>query len=114
MPIVGICSDPVISAPSVGGHGLEHDRERAGLLERERLVEDVVGRLASALHAVAAEPVHRLRREADVRHHGDADVDQPVDEVELRALDLHGVGAALLHAACRRCARRPRRGLVAT
>jgi hypothetical protein len=61
-----------------------------------RLIEHLRGGLAATLHLVATEPVDRLRRESDVRHHRDPDVDEPVHEVELRALELHGVGAALL------------------
>ena len=73
MPIVGIAQllgDPL---GDVGGHHLQDDRERAGLLERAgRRSTSVVARVAAALHPVAAEGVLALRGEADVRHHRDA------------------------------------------
>ena len=77
MPIVGTLSRSVSSSASGAGTSLEHDRERAGLLERLRVVHELHGggrRLA--LHLEAAELVHRLRRQADVPHHGDAGLDE--------------------------------------
>ncbi len=82
-----------------GGDALEHDRERAGLFERERVGDRQRGaRGVLALRAVAAEGVDRLRREADVPHHGNAGVGEPRDELERGrggVLDLDGVRPAL-------------------
>ena len=72
MPIVGIVSSLVISGRDVAGHHLHHHRERAGLLDRLRVVEQPLRGVAAALHPVAAEGVLALRGEADVRHHRDA------------------------------------------
>ena len=76
MPIVGMSSSSVTRAATVGGHHLEDDGEGAGLLEGEGVVEQAVAGVAAALHAVAAERVLGLRREADVCHDGDAGADE--------------------------------------
>ena len=81
-------------------HRLEHDREAAGRLERERVVvepERRVGR--AALGAEAAELRRRLRRQADVAHHADVRVRDRADARDhpAGALELDDVGAALLH-----------------
>jgi len=56
-----------------GGDRLEHDGERTGVLERERIVDEAARRAgAPGLRLEAAELRDALRREADVRHHGDA------------------------------------------
>src|SRR5205823_3095411 len=52
-------------------HRLEHDRERPRLLERMSLVEDLRRGLTPSLDAVATQAIDRLRRQSDVRHHGD-------------------------------------------
>ena len=96
IPIVGICRAAVISAARSAGMRLEHDRERAGLLELLRLLQDLRGGLAAALHLVAAQPVDRLRGQTDVGHDGDPDLDEPVHQVQLEPLDLHRMGAAFL------------------
>ncbi len=85
----------------VGGHRLQHHRERACLLELRRLLHDLRGGLAATLHLQAPQPVDGLGGQADVRHDGDADVDQSLHQVQLDALDLHGVGAAFLDQASR-------------
>ena len=72
MPTVGIgssCGDPL---GDLAGHHLQHHRERAGLGDRARVGDHLLGRVAAALHPVAAERVLALRGEADVRHHRDA------------------------------------------
>ena len=47
---------------------------------------------------VAACLVHRLRLKAEVSHHRNADVHQPLDDVENRtpSFELHGRGSAFL------------------
>ena len=100
MPIVGIASGRGDLARDVRGDRLEHDRVRAGLLERARVGEQplAAARIA-ALDLEAAELVVALRREADVAHHRDARGDEPVHElgVDRAALELDRVAAALLH-----------------
>ena len=79
MPMVGIdsaCGDP---RGQLGGHALEHDRERARRLQRLGVVQQLLAVLAAALHPVAAERVHRLRGQPEVRHHRDAGRDQLLD-----------------------------------
>src|SRR4029079_111626 len=46
---------------------LEHDRERAGLLDRVRVSDELLDALAEALDDVSAELVLALGGEADVR-----------------------------------------------
>ena len=73
MPIVGIRSRSVIACGELPGHELEHDRERAGLLDRERVGEQRPRLLAVlALDADLAQRVDRLGREPDVAHDRDA------------------------------------------
>ena len=85
MPMVGIRSRSVIAAASCVGHQLEDDRERARLLERERVGEHRAAPFAGlALDPeLAAERVDRLRRPADVAHHRDAGAH---DRLDVRAL----------------------------
>ncbi len=100
MPMVGMSSSRVTCAATSLGHDLEHDRERAGVLQRLGVLQQPVGRLvAAALHAVAAEDVDRLRGQADVGHHRDAGADQRLDlgGDPLAALELDRLGAAVLH-----------------
>ena len=76
MPIVGIGElgrDPL---GDVGGDHLQHDGERSGLLQRERVEHHPVAGVTPPLHPVAAEPVLALRGEPEVRHHRDARRDQ--------------------------------------
>ena len=63
----------------VGGDDLEHDREGAGLLQRERVLEQPVAGLAAALDPVAAHRVDRLRGQAEVAHDRDAGADEQLD-----------------------------------
>src|SRR5262245_47788442 len=82
------------------GYALEHHRECAGLLDRARVAQHALVRVvAAALHAVAAELVHRLRRQPDVPHHGDLHARERGDPVRhaLAALELHRVRPALLY-----------------
>ncbi len=72
--------------------------------ERLGLGDQLLGGVAAALHAVAAEVVLGLRREADVRHHRDAGVGEQLDLRHHRqaALELDRVRVGLLHEADRR------------
>ena len=86
----------------LGGHGLEHDGERAGGLERLR-VGDQLARsgLALALHLEAAERVDGLRRQAQVPHDGDAGGHHGgnLRAHLFAAFQLHAVRAAFLEQA---------------
>ena len=85
-------------------HRLELQHEAAGVLDRERVLEDLHRRFRGApLDAEAAEHRHGVRREADVRGGRDAGVDQRLEDVRLRlaALRLHRVAARFLHEARR-------------
>ena len=76
MPIVGIGNGVGDEAGDGVGHALEHDREAAGVGERDRVVDDRPrGLEVLALHAEAAEGVNGLRREAEVAHHRDLGVE---------------------------------------
>ena len=102
IPIVGIRRRSVIAAASCSGHELEHDRERPGLLDRERVGEQRPCLLAVlALDADLAHRVDRLRREADVAHDRDAGVDERLDRPRAAdaALELDRLGAGLAHEA---------------
>ena len=80
-------------------HALEHQREGAGGLDRQRVVDQLQrGGGGPALRLVAAERGRRLRRQAEVAHHRDAGARDGQDAVERRAgaLHLHAVGATLL------------------
>ena len=48
---------------------LQHDGDRAGFLDRDRVVHGLLGAIASALDAETAEAVDALRGEPDVSHH---------------------------------------------
>mmetsp|Transcript_5213 Transcript_5213/g.18754 ORF Transcript_5213/g.18754 Transcript_5213/m.18754 type:complete len:835 (-) Transcript_5213:1635-4139(-) len=83
-------------------HHLEHDGHGARFLQCQRVVEQRRrGRRRAPLHRVTAQRGHRLRREADVAHDGDAGVRQRAHGRALRpaALQLHGVCATLLQRA---------------
>ncbi len=85
-------------------HGLEHDREASGGLERERIGEEADGLVRRpALRLEAAEHRRRLRGQADVTHHRDARADDRRDAGQGRAcaLELDGVRAGLLDEADR-------------
>ncbi len=80
-------------------HGLDDDGKAPGVLHRRRVLEELaggVGRLP--LNPEAAESVHPLRRQPYMRHHGDAGLHDLADgrRHARAALELHGMGAALL------------------
>ena len=77
---------------------LEDERVAAGALEGSRVVQELLRAIrVPPLHDVAAEPVHGLRREAEVAHHRHARADDPSDDVREvgAALELHRLDAAL-------------------
>jgi len=56
---------------------LQHQHGGTGVLQFQRVLAQCLRRLvAPALHAVAAQRVHGLRRQAQVRAHGNAALDQ--------------------------------------
>ena len=99
MPIVGMCRAAGDARGHRRRHALEHEREAPGLLEGQRVLEQLprlLGRAALGLEA--AEHRRRLRRQPDVAHHGNARADErPYPrEHRPRALDLHRVRAGFL------------------
>src|SRR5256885_940361 len=94
----------------LGRYRFEHDEARARRLELHGVLDEfLLGVLALALHAVAAELVHRLRREAEVAAHRDAALGEEAYRFgELRAaleLDHLGPRGHQLGRAARRRAR---------
>ena len=92
MPIVGTGDRLGDHARDRVGNALEHDREAAGVGERDRVVgERLRGVELLALHLEAAERVDRLRREADVAHHRDLGVEDRLHRVDAlaAAFELH-------------------------
>ena len=78
-------------------HRLELEHEAAGVLDRERVLEDLHrGVRRAALDLEAAEHRDGVRRQADVRGGRDAGIDQRLEDVRLRlaALRLDRVAAA--------------------
>jgi hypothetical protein len=71
-------------------------------LQGERVLEELGPCVAAALDGVAAEFVDGLRREAEVAHDGDSDVDHAADVGDEggAALEFDSVGAGLLEEAC--------------
>ncbi len=99
-----------------GGDRLQHDRVRSRLVERLGVAYQPhrVARCL-ALHAETAQLVHRLRRQADVPHHGDTRFDETSHRLghARTALEFHRAGARLLQDARRRTHRVLPAGLVA-
>ena len=86
----------------LGRHGFEFQHEAAGILDGERVLENLhrgVGR--AALDLEAAEHRDGVRRQADVRSGRDAGIDQRLENMRLRlaALRLDRVAQGLLHEA---------------
>jgi hypothetical protein len=87
------------SARQLSGNGFEHHRERACLLQRARILDDVCRfffRLADG--AEAAELVDGLRSHAEMPHHGNTGLDQTPNHIGDRSstFQLDCVSAALL------------------
>src|SRR5262249_18805189 len=83
----------------VGRDRLEDDAERAGLLERLRISNDLLGRFVTAtLNLETAERMHALGREADMTDDGNARADDAMDVLGegLTALELHALELAFL------------------
>ena len=76
---------PGDGAREVRGNRFQHDRERAGLFERRASSTERVASAGGGLAWIAADAVHRLRQESEMSHHRNADVDEPLDDVEDRA-----------------------------
>ena len=72
MPTVGIGSSCVIRLATSPGTISSTTANAPASATALRVGDHLVGRVAAALHPVAAERVLALRREADVRHHRDA------------------------------------------
>lgn len=82
------------------GYLLEYEREAADFLEHLGVGDELFGLgLFLGAHGVGAELVDRLRRQAQVAHHGDAGGEDALDRfADLgAAFDLDGFGAAFLH-----------------
>src|SRR5688500_6306329 len=82
------------------GYELEHDGEGAGVLKPLCLLDHPVSGFGlAALHAKAAEGMHRLRGEAEMAHDRDAKARHRAHRgFDLRAapFELHGLGPGLL------------------
>ncbi len=99
MPMVGIRTAALIRPGELGGNQLEHHRTGARLFERLGIFQQPgAGIGLPALNPVPAERVDRLRREAEVSHHRDADLHEGADRLGHvpAAFQLHAVGPALL------------------
>ncbi len=84
-----------------GGNGFHEDHLRAGVLHGQRIGLELRGGLvAPALDLEAAEGMHRLRRQADVRAHRNAAFDQETEggRQPLAAFELDHLRAGLHHA----------------
>ena len=70
MPMVGQATRPVISAANLLHHAFEHEQERARLVDRAGVGDDLPRlRLVAAAGAVAAQSVDRLRGQPDMADH---------------------------------------------
>ena len=70
MPIVGMCRRWQICLREFHRNAFEQQDARAGFFENQRFFDDRVRLIrVAALHAIAADPVDRLRRQAHVRAH---------------------------------------------
>jgi hypothetical protein len=102
MPITGISTVLGELLAEVGGHLLDHQGERAGLLQALRVVENALlfGDFLAA-RLVAAELVDALRREAEVAHHRDARIGEALHGRSERsaAFEFDGLGEAFLEQA---------------
>ena len=102
MPMVGMVSCSEMSLAILGRHRLELQHEAAGVLDGERVLQDLHGGVCrAALDLEAAEHGDGVRGQADVRGGGDAGVHKCFQDVRLRfaALRLDRIRAGLLHEA---------------
>ena len=89
---------PAPAPTPIGRDHLEHDREGAGVLNGDGVVDDGGAALVrAALDSGAAQRVLRLRGESDVADDRDARLDDRLDRRSLAraAFQLDGVGARL-------------------
>src|SRR5262245_28073373 len=80
-------------------NAFQHHRERATILYRQSIAHDCFPLvLVLTLNLIAAEPMNRLRGEANVSHDRDANLDDGLDRTWHRstALEFHPLGTALL------------------
>ena len=99
IPIVGIREAIRDRGGELLRDELEDDRERARLLDRERVVEQRPGLLARlALDPELADRIGRLGRQADVAHDRDSGLDERLDDPGApdAALDLDGLDAGIV------------------
>src|SRR5215471_18123154 len=78
----------------------QNDGKHAGLLQHLGILDQAVGRLrVAALLAKTSELMDRLRRQTDVTHHRDTDIDETPGRVNNlpASFNLDGCGAALLN-----------------
>ncbi len=112
MPIVGIGESPRDPGRQLRGYAFDDHGKGARLGHGECIGEqDLLG----ALHLVGPQPADGLRRQPDVRHHGNLGLDHGLDRRGhlLPALQLHRLTARLLQDPSRRTDRLPARDLVA-
>src|SRR5882762_8221708 len=84
------------------GHGFENDGEGACGFHGAGVAQQLLGAIGGlALHAVAAQRVDGLRREADVAHHGNFGFGEARDQFQtaLAAFDFYGFDAGFFHEA---------------
>ena len=89
-------------------HLLKHNGEAAELVEQPGVLLKLAGLgLLLGAHAVGAELVDRLRRQAEMSHHRDTGRQYALYRLaDLRApFELHGLGSGLLHDTHGRCQR---------
>jgi hypothetical protein len=99
MPMVGDLERRRDLGGELDGYHLQHQGERARVLDRKRVLHELLGLLIGAtLHAPAAQCVHRLWGQPDVTHHGNACLDDLVDGGggARTPLELDGLGCTLL------------------
>ena len=97
MPMVGMVSCCEISLRDLGRHRLEFQHEAAGILDRQRIFQDLHGGIrGAALDLEAAEHRDGVRREPDMRRGRNAGVDQ---RLRICACDLPPCGFTASHSA---------------
>ena len=100
MPMVGIVSCSRYQPRDPGRHGLEFQHEAAGIFDRQRVLQDLHGRIrGAALNLEAAEHGDGMRSQADMGRGRNAGVHQRAQDMRLRfaALRLDRVAQRFLH-----------------